>query len=102
VFLLAAGCEHGLHEVAYDMERDALFLLSAPCGEHGAAAGEGSSAHLVEEGGLTEPGRPGEDEPAAVSPWDGPLSSVNRLSSAAVSVSRSSSSRCGRPGRSPM
>ncbi|GAA4091331.1 hypothetical protein [Streptomyces hundungensis] len=66
MFFLAARGEDGLHELAYDVERDAFLLLTAAGGQQGAAAGRGLAADLGHQCGLAQSGRAGDGEQSAV------------------------------------
>ncbi len=57
--------QDGLHELAYDVERHAVLLLAAACGEHGAAVRGGAGADLAEQCGLAHAGGCGEGEQTA-------------------------------------
>jgi hypothetical protein len=65
VFLLGGRRQERLDELAYDMERHALFLLPAAGVEHRAAAGDRLAADFGEERGLAETRRSGEGEQPA-------------------------------------
>jgi hypothetical protein len=66
VFLLGRRRQERLDELAYDVERHALFLLAAPRVEHRVAAASGrSAADLGEQGGLAHARRRGEGEQPA-------------------------------------
>ncbi|WP_449345950.1 hypothetical protein [Streptomyces xanthochromogenes] len=66
MFFLARRGEDRLHELAYDVERDAFLLLAAACGQQGAAAGRRFSPDLGHQGGLAQAGRSGDGEQSAV------------------------------------
>lgn len=51
-----------LQQLSGDVEGDALFLVAASRGEHGAALGGGATAHFGEEGGLADAGPSSEGE----------------------------------------
>lgn len=57
-----------LQQLSGDVEGDALFLVAAACGQHGAALRRGPAAHFGEEGGLADTGPSREGEQGTARP----------------------------------
>ncbi|MDQ1032203.1 hypothetical protein QF035_009785 [Streptomyces umbrinus] len=67
-FGLRDARELGLQKLACDVEGDALLLVTAARGQHGAAHGGGAAAYFGEKGGFADSGASGEGEQAAAGP----------------------------------